>query len=83
MSDAAANAPLFIEAFYEACETLRRLHPDYAVPDAPLINRVLAHYNAGYHIQPPDLVSQNAQETIEVAHKTCTSLLRGHAYDQG
>src|SRR6267143_497827 len=26
MSDAAANAPLFIEAFYDACEALRRSH---------------------------------------------------------
>jgi hypothetical protein len=66
MSDAAANAPLFIEAFYEACETLRRAHPDYAVPDVGLINRVLANRNAGYYIQPPDLLSQNAQAPIPV-----------------
>ena len=31
-----------------------------------LINRVLSNHNAGYQIQPPDLVSQNAQEAIEV-----------------
>lgn len=66
MSDAAANAPLFIEAFYDACEALRRSHPDYAVPDVSLINRVLASRDAGYQIQPPDLVSQNPQEAIEV-----------------
>jgi len=66
MSDAAANAPLFIEAFYDACEALQRAHPDYAVPDVALINRVLSSHNAGYQIQPPDLVSQNAQEAVEV-----------------
>jgi hypothetical protein len=46
MSDAAANAPLFIEAFYDACETLHHTRPDYAVPDVALINRVLANHNA-------------------------------------
>jgi hypothetical protein len=28
MSDAAANAALFIEAFYDECESLRRAHPE-------------------------------------------------------
>ena len=66
MSDAAANAPLFIEAFYDACEALQRSHPDYAVPDVSMINRVLSNHNAGYQIYPPDLISQNTQEAIEV-----------------
>jgi hypothetical protein len=69
MSDAAANAPLFIEAFYDACEALQGSHPDYAVPDVSRINRVLSNYNAGYQIQPPDLTSENAQEAIEVAQE--------------
>src|SRR5688572_27840993 len=46
MSDAAANAPMFIEAFYDACECLQRAHPDYAIPDVSIINRVLANCNA-------------------------------------
>src|ERR1700722_11207672 len=33
MSAASENAPLFIEAFYDACEALQRKHQDYAVPD--------------------------------------------------
>jgi hypothetical protein len=66
MSSAAANALLFIEAFYDACEALQRAHPEYAVPDVALINRVLLNYNAGYQVQPPDLISQNAQPRIEV-----------------
>lgn len=66
MNDAAANAPLFIEAFYDACETLHRAHPDYVVPDVSLINHVLSNRNTGFQIQPPDLLSQNAQEAIEV-----------------
>jgi hypothetical protein len=67
ISDAAANAPMFIEAFYDACESLQRAHPDYVVPDVGMINRALAKHNAGYQIQPPDLISQNAQETVQVA----------------
>ena len=69
MSDAASNAPMFIEAFYDACESLQRAHSDYAVPDVQMINRVLAKCNAGYQIQPPDLISQSTPETIEVAHE--------------
>lgn len=69
MSDAAANAPMFIEAFYDACQSLHHAHSDYAVPDVSMINRVLAKCNAGYQIQPPDLISHNAQQTIEVAEE--------------
>lgn len=72
MSDAAANAPMFIEAFYDACESLQRAHPDYAVPDADMINRALAKHNAGYQIQPPDLISQNAHEVIQVTEEPST-----------
>jgi hypothetical protein len=67
MSSAAENAPLFIEAFYDGCEALRHAHPDWAVPDTMMINRALAAHKAGYMIQPPDLVSQNPQQPIEVS----------------
>jgi hypothetical protein len=66
MNEAAINAPLFIEAFHDACEALQRAHPDYAVPDVAMINRVLANHDAGYQIKPPHLISQNMQEAIEV-----------------
>ena len=66
MSDAAANAPMFIEAFHDACESLQRPHPDYVVPDAAMINRILAKCNAGYQIHFPDLISLNTQEAIQV-----------------
>jgi len=69
MRDAGANAPLFIEAFYDACEALQRSHPDYAFPDVSMTNRVLSHHNAGYQIHPPHLISQNPQEAIEVTHE--------------
>jgi len=66
MSDAESNAPLFIEAFYDACEALRHAHPDYAVPDVATINRVLLKYEVGYQIQPPDLISADASTVIDV-----------------
>jgi len=69
MNTAAENAPLFIEAFYDACEALQRAHPHYVVPDVDLINRALSNHNGGYQIQPPDLVSQNAQHAIEVPQR--------------
>ena len=33
MREAAANAPLFIEAFYDGCKTLKDENEDLAVPD--------------------------------------------------
>jgi hypothetical protein len=55
MENAANNAPLFIEAFYEGCVSLNTANPDIFVPDAAMINRALAEHDAGYEIQPPDL----------------------------
>ena len=50
MQDAAKNAPLFIEAFYEACESLRLGNTQLGLPDLPRINRVLHENQAGYEI---------------------------------
>jgi hypothetical protein len=67
MSDAASNAPLFIEAFCDACESLQQANPDYAVPDVAMINRILAKCDAGFQIHSRDLISYKTQEAIEVA----------------
>jgi hypothetical protein len=65
MNEAASNAPLFIEAFYDACDSLRA--KDLAVPDVRLINRILAKHKTGYEIQPPNLISRNIESArIEV-----------------
>jgi hypothetical protein len=55
---AAANAPLSIEAFYDACEALGE--KGVAVPNVAIINRVLSKHDAGYDIRPPDLINRNA-----------------------
>lgn len=52
---AAANAPLFIEAFYDACETFAGNDKDLFAPNVAMINEVLEHHGVGYEIRPPRL----------------------------
>lgn len=66
MDEAAGNAPLFIEAFYDACTALKTRHPDLVVPDTTMINLILARHSAGYDVQPPDLIVRNPSATIAV-----------------
>jgi hypothetical protein len=66
MDEAAGNAPLFIDAFYSACERLQRQNPDMALPDAARINLVLAGAGAGYQIDPPALVATRVHIPIAV-----------------
>jgi hypothetical protein len=69
MDRAAENAPLLIEAFHDACETLHKNNPDLAVPDVARMNRMLSKNEAGYEIQPPNLISRNPQEPIVVPQR--------------
>jgi hypothetical protein len=64
MGHAAANAPLFIDAFYSACQDLES--QSIAVPDVHHINRTLAQCEAGYEIRPPDLVATRVHMPIPV-----------------
>lgn len=54
MDYAATNAPLFIEAFYDACESLR-VDENMPAPDVTFINKILAKHDAKYQINPPNL----------------------------
>jgi hypothetical protein len=56
MDDAAKNAPLFIENFYDGCEAIRQESEEWFVPDASFINAILAKHNIGYEIRPPELI---------------------------
>jgi hypothetical protein len=68
MDQAGANAPLFIEAFYEACESLRSENVD--VPDLALINRILVNHEAEYEVRPPNLILRgDTGEAVEVPAK--------------
>lgn len=66
MDEAAANAPLFIDAFYSACEALRLRDPSMGLPDFHRINRILAENDAGYRIEPPHLIFTRSHPPIEV-----------------
>lgn len=65
MQQAAENAPLFIEAFYEGCEALRS-EDGFAVPDVARINRILQEHGVGYEIRPPALVAVGLHQPIAV-----------------
>ncbi len=65
MQQAAENAPLFIEAFYEGCEALRS-EDGFAVPDVGRINRILQEHGVGYEIRPPALVAVGLHQPIAV-----------------
>jgi hypothetical protein len=67
MGSATDNAPLFIEAFFDACEGLRREKADWFLPDAEMINRMLHKHNIGYEIRDHDLaLREHAAPVIAV-----------------
>lgn len=68
MGQAANNAPLFIEAFFDGCEALRD-DDGLAVPDAGRINRILAEHGVGYEIRPPALVAVGLHQPIAVPER--------------
>ena len=69
MDQAAENAPLFIEAFYNACEDLRARRSDIGLPNTERLNRILAEQSAGYQIRPPNLVATRHHEPIAVPER--------------
>lgn len=66
MERAAENAPVFIEAFWDACQELRARNPAMVIPDAGRINRILVDANAGYQLNPPMLIATRVHIPITV-----------------
>jgi hypothetical protein len=66
MDEASENAPLFIEAFYNACQELHAQRPDVAMPDIGRMNRILTEAGAGFQIAPPDLIPTRNHIPISV-----------------
>ncbi len=62
MSDASGNAPLFIEAFFDACQALPESSPK---PSLARINRVLQESKSGWLIEPPLLIRLGEAEAVE------------------
>ena len=61
---AAQNAPLFIEAFYDACQAFAGDDPDLYAPDAAKINALLVEHDVGYEIRPPRLVLREKEAPL-------------------
>lgn len=64
-NSAAANAPLFLEAFHDACDALRG-DEDIFVPEVSDMNEICEEYDIGYVIKTPNLV-QRSGSRISVA----------------
>ena len=55
MAEVSNYPPLFLEAFYNACESIKKRNKDLFVPDANLINQVCERNNIGYYIYTSEL----------------------------
>jgi hypothetical protein len=66
MEAAGSNAPLFIEALFDAFEALPQQFSALAVPDVARLNRVLYDNEAGWDIDTPNLISRNPQAPVPV-----------------
>ena len=66
MSEAAANAPLFIEAFHDACEVLKKRCPDIVMPGLERTNRILSDAGSGYCLELPKLVRSSVRAPIPI-----------------
>ncbi|WP_156667141.1 hypothetical protein [Rhizobium bangladeshense] len=64
---AADNAPLFVEAFYEGCEALRG--DNFTLPEVSCINRILADHQAGFEIRLPAIVAAGIHKPIPVPER--------------
>ncbi len=64
MEDAAGNAPLFLEAYYDACEAIRRWPGKLSAPDVGIINEICGTHGIGYEIKPPALLLRDANARV-------------------
>ena len=56
MLEAAANAPVFIAAFWSGCEEVAGTYPDVDLPGPDVINRILYDHGLPYEVRPPALI---------------------------
>lgn len=64
MKSAATNPPLFLEAFFDACEAIRNRRGELFAPDAEMINAACRKHDIGYELQPPNLLVRDATGTV-------------------
>jgi hypothetical protein len=63
-NEAAKQAPLFIEAFYDACRSFEAEDSELFAPDAEMINEILERHSVGYAIRPPHLVLRGTEPPV-------------------
>lgn len=69
---ASDNAPLFIEAFYDACESFP--DQDILVPNVDMMNAVLSKHDIGFVIHPPDLILKETEAPLVAVKETVPTL---------
>ncbi len=62
--DAAVNAPRFIEALYDSCDSYSNVDPDSWTPELDILNGILAKHRIGYVIRPPWLDPREAGQPM-------------------
>lgn len=71
---AAVNAPLFIEAFFDACRSFEREGDDRYAPDEARINVLLAKHNIGFEIRGDRLVLRGTEPELVEVHAAAPTL---------
>ena len=66
MTTAVGNGPKFIAAFWAGCEEVGRQYPDIMLPDAGVLNRILANHGVPYEVRFPNLIARDPQATVPV-----------------
>ncbi len=61
---AANNAPMFIEAFFDACQSFMARGKGRYAPDGPRINAVLARHRLGYEIRDDHLLLRSEEAPL-------------------
>lgn len=62
--EAAENAPLFIEAFHDACSSFSGHDSEAWAPDPATINEIFATHDVGYVIDGPELVLRESEQPL-------------------
>lgn len=76
----AENAPIFLDAFYTACENLRAA--DLFTPDAAMINAICEKHKIGYVLRPPQLLLREELGATTVAVPGHAPTLAEKAHEQ-
>lgn len=70
MHEAASNAPVFIDALYDALVTLQNQNEKYYVPEAKELNRLFEQHRIGYQISGNSLILRDKDvPKVELAAK--------------